>query len=420
VAASASANIRNLTRALGADRVRAPSGPEARAAEQVIEPRTVDEVAELVRACERDRIALAPLGAATTLAQIRRVPVAIGVSLARLARVLVHEPADMTVVADAGLTLGALNDALAGARQRLPLDPRDPPARTLGAIVAASHAGPLRLSEGTPRDMLIGIQFVGHAGQLVRAGGRVVKNVAGYDLMKVMTGSFGTLGIIVATTFKVRPAPEHYALAVVPCERAAAAFDLARRLNDALPLTHIEVLSPAFAVESGFPCKHLLLAGFSGNHGELDYQRERIAGIAGSGPEFLNGDGAMQRYLRLRDLDVARYALAAQIAVLPAELSRALEACGAEFRAHAGSGIAQIVVADLNGADAARATLARWRDAAGAARGHVRVLAAAPEFHATLEFFDAPNAGALKLMRRMKAAFDPTGIFNPGCFPGGL
>ncbi len=420
MAATESAAVRQAARVLGADRTRAPAGAEAPASELVIEPRTVDEVAELVRACERDRIALAPLGAATTLAQIRRAPVPIGVSLPHIARVLAHEPADMTIVAEAGVTLGALNDTLARARQRLPLDPRQPAARTLGAVVAASHAGPLRLSEGTARDLLLGIRFVGHGGRIVRAGGRVVKNVAGYDLMKVMTGSFGTLGIVVEATFKVRPLPEHYALALRAFDDAAAAFDTARQLHDALPLAHLEVLSPDYAAELGYAGRHLLLAGICGNRSELDYQREHIARVVGGAAEVLADDAATRRYVELRDLEVTRGALVAQIAVPPAELGRVLEACGVGFRAHAGSGVAQIAVPHLDGADAARAMLAQWRDSARASRGHVRVLAAAPEIRNELDFFDSPSAGALKLMHRMKTAFDPAGIFNPGCFVGGL
>ena len=419
MAATASASVQTVRRALGTGRTRPPIGAEVLAAELVVEPQSVDEIAELVRACEADRIAFAPLGAATTLSEIRRAPVAIGVSLARIARIVAHEPADMTIVAEAGLTLGALNDELASARQCLPLDPREPGSRTLGALVAASHAGPLRHSEGTPRDLLIGIKFVGHGGRLVRAGGRVVKNVAGYDLMKVMTGSFGTLGIIVETTFKVRPLPEHYAIALASYDSVAAAFELARELNHALPLAHVEVLSSAYAPEFGHAGKHLLLAGITGNQRELDFEHERIAALA-SRAEFVEGDDAGRCYRQLRDLEVSRGALAAQIAVLPAELARALQACGAEFRAHAGCGVAQVASANLEGAESARAMLARWRDAAHAARGNARVLVSAPEFRAALDVFDSPDAGPLKLMRRMKAAFDPAGIFNPGCFAGGL
>src|SRR4029077_2806891 len=125
-------------------------------------------------------------------------------------RVIAYEPDDMTVIAEAGLTLASLNGLTATRGQRLPADPPHPDRVTLGALVAAAHAGPLRLSEGTVRDLLIGVRFVGHDARPIHGGGRVVKNVAGYDLMKVMTGSFGTLGIITETTFKVRPIPAHY------------------------------------------------------------------------------------------------------------------------------------------------------------------------------------------------------------------
>ena len=106
----------------------------------------------------------------------------------------------------------------------------------------------------------------------------------------------------------------------------------------------------------------------------------------------------------------------------PALLARALEACGndIEFVAHVGSGVAEIVLADQESTEDAVKNLARWRELAHSARGTLRLLAAAPEIRSSLEFFDTPNDGALALMRRLKAAFDPVGIFNPGCFVGGI
>ncbi|HEY6418172.1 MAG TPA: FAD-binding oxidoreductase [Candidatus Binataceae bacterium] len=404
---------------LGADRVRSPIGPEARAANTIVEPASVEEVAELVRACEADNLSLAPLGAARTLAQIRRTPVAVGLSLARLARIVAYESDDMTIVAEAGLSVAELNRATSRSGQRLPADPRGPEATTLGALVAAAHAGPLRHSDGSARDLLIGIHFVGHGGKLVRGGGRVVKNVAGYDLMKVMGGSFGTLGIIVETTFKVRPLLENYSVAIAGYDRSGAAFDAARALNDALPLAHLEVVSPALAAAFQRSGSFLVIAGFYGNRREIDYQRDRLTAIAATRVEFLTSEAAETTYAQVRDLDLPQASLAARIAVLPGELGTALEACGVEFVAHAGSGVAEIF-APLLSADTARETLARWRTIAHRARGNVRVLAAASELRDSLVFFDEPGDGALKLMRRLKAAFDPANIFNPGCFVGGI
>src|SRR5712691_3265752 len=194
------------------DRVRFPDAREASAARLIVEPASPQEIIEVVRKCESDGFTLAPMGAARTLVQIRRQPAAVCVSLARMDRVVDYEPDDMTVVAEAGLTLGALNACTALHGQRLPCDPAKPELTTVGALVGAAKAGPLRLSEGGVRDLLIGIRFVGHDGRLIHGGGRVVKNVAGYDLMKVMTGSFGTLGIITEATFKVQPISGNYLL----------------------------------------------------------------------------------------------------------------------------------------------------------------------------------------------------------------
>lgn len=411
--------IENAIRGLlDAERVREPRGRETLAARIIAEPRDSDEIAAIVRQCEAGRITLTPLGAARTLSEIRRTPAMLGVSLARMDRIVAYEPEDMTVIAEAGMTLGALNQRLGEHGQRLPLDPCNPGAATLGALIGASHAGPLRLSEGTPRDLLIGVRFVGHEGREVHGGGRVVKNVAGYDLMKVMTGSFGTLGIITEAAFKLRPIPEGYTLGIAPFARAAEAFGAALKLHDALPLVHVEVLSPALAARFGHPGAFLLMAAVAGSAFELEYQRGHFGGLAGA--EFSEGARAIETYERLRDLEFAPAALSAQLATAPAELARCVEDSGAEFRAHAACGVAQIFIGGELERINARETLARWRVAAHAAQGHLRLFAAAPALRSQLDFFDEPPAGALKLMRRLKAAFDPVGIFNPGCFVGGL
>jgi glycolate dehydrogenase FAD-binding subunit len=409
-----------LTERIGADHVRAPTDAERRAAHMIVEPNSVEEICAIVRMCETDRITLAALGSARTLSQIRPSPVSVGISLKQMAQIVAHEPDDMTVVAEAGVTVGELNAATAPARQRLPVDPCDPGLTTLGSLIGASHAGPLRLSEGTSRDLLIGIRFVGHGGRQIHGGGRVVKNVAGYDLMKVMGGSFGTLGIITEATFKVRPLPARYGLAIIRYDHAADAFAAARTLNDALPLNHLEILSPALAVILSASAGFLLLAGFSGSSLEITYQAETVRKLTGPKGEILNDDDALGKYQLLRDIDFHSRPLSAQIAVAPARLAKTLDACGCEFRAHAGSGVAQLFLVDEGSAQSSLDAIARWRDAAHSARGNLLVIAASSEIREQLQFFDSPNDGALKLMRRLKTAFDPAGIFNPGCFVGGI
>ena len=405
---------------IGGDRVRAPRGIETRAAAVIATPASSAEIAEIVRKCEADRIPVAAIGAARTMAEIRRTPVAIGISLERMARVVAYEPHDMTIVAQPGISVADLNAAMEQSGQRLPVDPQNPQATTAGALIAAHHAGPLRLSEGTARDLLIGIQYVGHGGRLIRSGGRVVKNVAGYDLMKLMNGSFGTLGIITEAAFKVRPIPDNYTLALASWPDVTSAFAAARAFSDAAPFAHLEVTSPQVSATLGLAPAFSLLAGFSGTRAEVDYFRATAARCAAGPVQFLDGADAMIRYCALRDFDYRTASLAAQVVVPPDELARVLGSCGAEFRAHGASGIAQIMTHDALSADTARATLLRWRERARGARGHVRVLHAEQETRAALAFFDSPNGGALELMRALKAAFDPANIFNPGCFVGGI
>jgi len=405
---------------LGAGRVREATAEERRAATLVVEPATAAEVAELVKMCEAERIVLAPLGAARTLREIRRAPVPLGISLERMNRIVAHEPDDLTVTAEAGITVGALNAELAKASQRLPADPCQPSVTTVGSLIAAAHAGPLRLSEGTARDLLIGIDFVGHAGRAIHGGGRVVKNVAGYDLMKVMGGSFGTLGIITQAVFKVRPIPPQYAAAVVPHNRADDAFACAARLLDALPLSHLEVVSPGFAARFGTPGQFAVVAGFSGNPAELGYQAEKLLELASDAGAIFNDDEAAAHYSTLRDLNFAARPLSARFAVIPAELRAALDAIAGDYCAHAGNGVAEVALDAEQSVDSARKIVAEWRERAHRARGYVGIIAASELTCDALDFFDSPSDGALKLMLRLKQAFDPAGIFNPGCFVGGL
>ncbi|HUA32177.1 MAG TPA: FAD-binding oxidoreductase [Candidatus Binataceae bacterium] len=409
-----------VARLIGADRVRKPLDREHACVGVMVEPASVEEISELVRMCETDRLTLAPVGAARTLSQMRHEPVTFGISLARLNRIVAHEPDDLTVAVEAGMTIAALNAELAKSHQRLPVDPFSPVETTVGALVAGAHSGPLRLSEGTPRDLLIGVGFVGQAGRTVHGGGRVVKNVAGYDLMKVIGGSFGTLGIITETVFKIRPIPEQYAVALIPHNRAEDAFAGAAALHDKLSLAHLEVLSPALADQFGHSGKFLIIAGFSGSPSEIGYQAEKILELAGDRGAILDAAAAEWNYETLRDLDFTARPLSARFSVLPAALPAALDSINGQYCAHPGNGIAEVYVAAQQSPDSAQKIVGEWRERAARARGHVRIIAAAEPVRSSFDYFDQPNDGALKLMRRLKQAFDPSGIFNPSSFVGGI
>ena len=176
------------------------------AAGLVIEPRSAEEVAAVLAWATRERLPVVLRGAGTKLSWGRRpTDASVVVSTSRLNRVLAHAHADLTATAEAGVSIEALNETLGRHGQWLPVDAVE--GATVGGAVAANDSGPLRHRYGTPRDLLIGVQLALADGQLVKAGGNVVKNVAGYDLGKLVSGSFGTLAAIVSATFKLLPVP---------------------------------------------------------------------------------------------------------------------------------------------------------------------------------------------------------------------
>jgi glycolate oxidase FAD binding subunit len=173
-----------------------------------IQPTSADEVAAALRRASDARQSIVIRGAGTKSDWGRpagRIDAVL--DMRRMNRILAHEHGDMTATIEAGATLREVNQALAAHRQTLPLDPPFADRATIGGLLATNDSGPLRHRFGTPRDLVIGIQLATTDGVLAKAGGRVVKNVAGYDLSKLVTGSFGSLAAIVSATFKLAPLP---------------------------------------------------------------------------------------------------------------------------------------------------------------------------------------------------------------------
>lgn len=175
---------------------------------QIVEPADANELAATLQAASRDRLSTVLRGGGTKLGW-GRAPSAIDlvVSTARLNTLLIHRHSDLTATAHAGVTLAQLNRELGRHGQWLPIDSAFDSA-TIGGIVSSNDAGPVRHRYGTPRDLLIGVTLALTDGRIVKAGGTVVKNVAGYDLGKLVSGSFGTLAAIVDATFKLLPIPQ--------------------------------------------------------------------------------------------------------------------------------------------------------------------------------------------------------------------
>lgn len=400
---------------VGADFVRRGSTGDAVdgvVPEWVVRPGTAGEVRACVHAVAAQERSLVASGRGAHLD--RGAPPSSCFVLLRLDRmdaVLDHQPGDMTVTVEAGCTLAALDGVLAPAGQWLPLDPPRPEATTVGGALAANLSGPLRASQGTARDLLLGVVVVGSDGALVRGGGRVVKNVAGYDLPKLHVGALGTLGVIVEATFRLRPRPpcERAVVLAGPAERAAAAGLAARDL--AVPPCWLELAAPGVLDE-----RAVLAVGYAGLAGEVAAGCDAASALAaahGLAARVVDAGAALRGRLGAFGLDAAAVLRAA---TLPTGVAAVLDAAGGRPAvAHLANGVVRIACA----CDDLRGLVAALRPGLEATGGSLVVERAEPEAKRGVDPWGDVGP-ALALMRGVKAALDPSRTLAPGRFVGGI
>lgn len=236
---------------------------------------------------------------------------------------MIHTPEDMTVTVEASVTLATLQAALAKARQWLPLDPPNP-GLTLREILDHNESGPRRFGYGTMRDYVIGLKVELADGRIVKSGGQVVKNVAGYDLQKLFIGSSGTLATIREVTFKLRPVPEVERLISLSCDSLEAA-------GTAIEAVFESALTPVvFDLHRATGGKPTIVLGFDGTREEVDWQIALAAQLGFQQPATLDYDKAFRTEAgSLRKLSI-----------LPSKLVETLRNLGeAPFLARAGNGL---------------------------------------------------------------------------------
>jgi glycolate oxidase FAD binding subunit len=443
--------LRSLAEIVGAPHClggtdRAPYVVDGRTPCGVVFPGSADEVARVVRAAGAAGVPVVPWGGGTQMH--RGAPPrdgALVIGLRRLGRLLEHEPADLTATAEAGITLEGLQEVLGAKGQWLPLDPAAPREATLGGILAANASGPRRQGYGTARDLVIGIRVVAPDGQLVRAGGKVVKNVAGYDLAKLYIGSFGTLGIIVDATLKLRPRPETEGAcwATFPTLAGAARAAVALAGSELGPVAAMllgPVAAEACSRHAGLGAvpAATVLAVFDGLPAAVSsacQEARQALRAAGAGAvETLDGPGTGRALEAVREARrvVASPLAVATVGVLPVDVGAYLEAMDGAARqaglslaalAHAGHGLVTLILtaagAEAPPATATAAMLAHCRDAARARGGHLAIEWAPLGVREACAVWDPPGP-ALELMRGLKARLDPHGRLNPGRFVGGI
>jgi glycolate oxidase FAD binding subunit len=404
----------------------------------VVSPADAEQAAAVLRVCSENGWIVETAGAGTWL-DWGRPPARVDVVLSseRLAAIHEYSPADLTISVGAGTPLAEVAETVAFDRQMLGLDPPARPGATTGATIATASAGPLRFSIGSPRDIVLGLELVTGDGRVVRLGGRVVKNVAGYDLVRLVVGSRGTLGFITRAHLRLRPAPEAEATALYAADSPRPLVDLALGPAARVWPAALEIFGPATASALGLERKWTLAVRCRGNEAFTRAARDRLGTFnSASGANFPAELEAARLWESLASLE-AHAAIAFRLASLPGRLGPLLELAGVPLEApssepwkqksengldewllaaHAGSGLVRIWRPDAPPGLDAQSLAARVAE--------MRTSLVTDGGTATLPVLPAPLLDAIDpfgvsgpvvdLMRGLKAVFDPAGILLPG------
>lgn len=384
-----------------------------------------DDAADAARdlyACDQVPAAVVVWGGGTQMrlgAPPRRYEVAC--STEGMMRLLEYEPADLTCRVEAGMRLSDLQATLRAQGQRLPLDPPRPERATVGGMVAANTNGLTRGRYGTVRDWVIGIAVAYPSGKVARAGGKVVKNVAGYDLMKLHIGALGTLGVVAEVNFKVQARPEAEATLLAHFEAPGPALEVGLKLAR-------QYLAPAAAIvldrdslrECGLTAdwRWTLALKLDGYAREVDAARDLAIRFIREGSGTVDELEIPPAFWdAARDWSAPeddRVVLRAIVPLTSSQLLMAAVPPDARVLAQPGAGLVDVRVPPPTAIE----TLARLRSAVGA-EGQVVVAAAPASVKQAVDVWGPPPPG-FPIMRALKQALDPNGILNPGRFVGGI
>jgi glycolate oxidase FAD binding subunit len=369
-------------------------------------PGSTEEVSAVLRAAARVGLRVVARGTGTKLTWgVPPTDLDLIVDTSRIGAVLAHAVGDLVVTVQAGLRMVDLQDALAPHRQRLALDS----AGTVGGTIATAASGPLRYRYGSVRDLLIGITVVRADGTVTRSGGTVVKNVAGYDLGKLYTGSLGTLGVITEAVFRLHPLPEASRWITVPAADAehAAAGVAAVRASQYDPVAlEVERATPGDQVTVG-----VAIEGITGGIGARVDAVADLLGAAAGAPATVTEQppGWWGRPPH------PPQGPAVTVTCEPTGLVDLLATAPGMLRGSAGAGV---FTAGLDDGDQLGAELAQLRRIATRHGGSAVLRCAPPHHKAGLDVWGP--VPALALMRRLKDQFDPEHRLAPGRFVGGI
>jgi glycolate oxidase FAD binding subunit len=334
------------------------------------------------------------------------------VSTKKLDRLIDHAVGDLTVTVEAGISFQLLQDQLATAGQFLPIDPLFPDTATIGGLIATADTGSLRHRYGGVRDLLLGISWVRPDGAIAKAGGRVVKNVAGYDLMKLFTGAYGTLGLLQQVTMRVYPLP--VAAGAVWITGAALAELIGQLGASTLTPTSLDLINAGLAQQLGLGEQMGVLARFQTIPESIQVQSQQLTKLAtnlGLTSQQLVAAREAEIWGQVRSLVMAKpitAKLGARATATVDVLTNFSQQTNGWGVIHVGSGIGLI------GCDEPTALLA-LRQQCEQAGGFLSVLTAPIAIKQQLEVWGYQGA-AVQIMQQLRQQFDPQALFNPSKF----
>ncbi|MEH1824631.1 MAG: FAD-binding oxidoreductase [Nostoc sp.] len=391
----------------------------------IVYPRTQKQLAAVIAKAHTNNWHVLPCGSGSKLnwgGLAKGIDVV--VSTERINQLIEHAVGDLTVTVEAGMKFSDLQALLAKSRQFLALDPTAPESATIGGIVATGDTGSLRQRYGSVRDQLLGITFVRADGEIAKAGGRVVKNVAGYDLMKLLTGSYGTLGFISQLTFRLYPLAEASGTVVLTgkAEAISQAADILR--GSALTPVQADLLSNKLVSSLGLGEGLGLIARFQSISESVKEQSNRVLEVGQKlgldGAIFADGDEAnlWQRLQERIHTSATESVITCKIGVLPTAAVEILTQVELGL-IHISSGLGLLQLESKN-------QVLKIRDACGglrlrtqASRGFLTILSAPIVVKEQIDVWGY-TGNALPLMRRIKEQFDSKNILSPGRFVGGI
>ena len=382
-----------------------------------VSPADPQQVAAILQFAHANRLATVPTGGGTKLEWGNPVVPHIELCMSRLHAVREHAWQDMTCTVQAGCPWAAMQDQLREHGQMVALDPLWPERATVGGIVATNDSGALRLKYGSLRDLIIGMTVVLAEGTVARSGGKVVKNVAGYDIHKLMTGSFGTLGVIAEVNFRLHPLEEHARTWTASFPEVISSPERFREPIRELMNSQLVPSSVQMRI-SGKQCAvDVRLAGLPECLDEYDARVRTIFGGFTITEATTDIWGARQLLFETRD------ALMLKVSVLPDEICP-VSAELLQWRT--GSNEISIVAQDtglltvaFSAHENVPAFVDRLRERVEPAGGSVVVLRALPALKGNMDVW-GPDRETAQLMREIKRNFDPHRILNPGRFMGGI